>query len=90
MFIKSPDNPYYTNSFLTTSKRFKTIVILETSNSDFHKFVVIVLNVYYTKQKPNITKKISTEFQKKASQEIDILVITITLQIYHTFWWTCK
>ena len=53
--FKNPDRPTCIDLILTNSaKSFQDTCTAETGLSDFHKLVVTVLKLYFSKQKPNI------------------------------------
>ena len=53
--FKTQNNPPCIDLFLTNRKSyFQNTSTIETGISDFHKFVVTVLKVFYKKQKPKI------------------------------------
>ena len=53
--FKNPDRPTCSNLILTKSSRsFQDTYAVETELSDFHKLLVTVLSLYFSKQKPNI------------------------------------
>ena len=53
--FKNPDRPSCIDLILANSSRsFQDTCTVETGLSDFHKLVVTVLKLYFSKQKPNI------------------------------------
>ena len=53
--FKNPDNPSCRDLFLKNRpKCFQSTMTMETGILDFHKMVIIVLKIFYEKQKPKI------------------------------------
>ena len=53
--FKNPDNPLCIDLFLTNRPRsFQNTLSIETVISDFRKIVIMVMKIFYKKQKPKV------------------------------------
>ena len=55
--FKNPDNPSCIDLFITNRPAcFNGSMTIETGLSDFHKMAILVMKIFYKKQKPNIIR----------------------------------
>ena len=75
--FKNPDNPSCIDLFLTNRPRsFQNTLTIETGISDFHKMAIMVMKIFYKKQKPKIIQYRSyknfdnQEFQREWNSQL--------------------